>query len=367
MQCRITPLDAPGQFLLSECTHINFVKQAPQGQMKWQNDPNYEITELLGCGVYGTVCKGRNRVTGQVVAIKRIYMAQDNMSSEPKECLRLLREITILRLLDHPNVIKIIDVFPPVYLPNQQLEQLYIVFEFGGESLYQFLVASHTHDVSFTETDVGSIMKQMLAATGYLHRCRVIHRDLKPENILVERAAGGSLNVKLADFGLCREFFEFEGVSSDTPSIFQRSLARSQSGNARLASDGTSNALDDEISSAELQNVMEIAATSAGVEIPSEIFDGDDMVGHPLIRQQSAKTVTPQYRAPEIYMSDGYYDQAIDVWSLGCIMYDMLFSMQLNRKHSLLIANGTLKKAQPLHLRDMVRLLFWHFLCFSTL
>jgi len=261
------------------------------------------------------------------------------MSSEPKECLRLLREITILRLLDHPNVIKIsesrvlllarcdddtfcaVDVFPPVYLPNQQLEQLYIVFEFGGESLYQFLVASHTHDVSFTETDVGSIMKQMLAATGYLHRCRVIHRDLKPENILVERAAGGSLNVKLADFGLCREFFEFEGVSSDTPSIFQRSLARSQSGNARLASDGTGNALDDEISSAELQNVMEIAATSAGVEIPSEIFDGDDMVGHPLIRQQSAKTVTPQYRAPEIYMSDGYYDQAIDVWSLGCILY----------------------------------------------
>ena len=86
MQCRITPLDAPGQFLLSECTHINFLKQAPQGQMKWQNDPNYEITELLGCGVYGTVCKGRNRVTGQVVAIKRIYMAQVCSGSRGLAC-----------------------------------------------------------------------------------------------------------------------------------------------------------------------------------------------------------------------------------------------------------------------------------------
>ena len=76
MQCRVTPLEIPGQFLLSDCIHPNFLKQAPQGQIIWQNDPNYEITELLGCGVYGTVCRGRNRATGQVVAIKRIYMAQ---------------------------------------------------------------------------------------------------------------------------------------------------------------------------------------------------------------------------------------------------------------------------------------------------
>ena len=291
---------------------------------------------------------------------------QGTRSSNPKECLRLLRELTILRLLGHPNVIKIIDVFPPIYSPTQQLEQLYIVFEFGGESLYQFLVSSHTHDVPFTDTDVASIMNQMLAGTGYLHRCRVIHRDLKPENILVERVADGSLSVKLADFGLCREFFEFEGVSSDLPSIFQRSLARSQSGNARQSSDRNGNALDDEIQSEEQHNVMEIAASSACVNIPSEIFDGDDMIRHPLTRQQTAKTVTPQYRAPEIYMSDGYYDQAVDVWSLGCILYDMLYCVQLNRKHSQLIANGTLKKPQPLHIRDKVSIPNWPQIVFSS-
>ena len=76
MQCLITPLEAPGQFLLSDCTDANFLKQAPEGQMIWRNDPNYEILELLGCGVYGTVCRGRNLATGRVVAIKRIFMAQ---------------------------------------------------------------------------------------------------------------------------------------------------------------------------------------------------------------------------------------------------------------------------------------------------
>ena len=69
---------------------------------------------------------------------------------------------------------------------------------------------------------------------------------------------------------------------------------------------------------------MEIAAASAGKDVPIEIFDGDDMAQHPLVRKQTVQTVTPQYRAPEIYMSDGYYEQGVDVWSLGCILYDLL-------------------------------------------
>ena len=295
-------------------------------------------------------------------------LLQGSKSSDPRECLRLLRELTILRLLDHPNVIKIVDVSPPVYSPSQHLELLYIVFEFGGESLYQFLISSHTHESPFTDDEVSSIMRQMLAAAGYLHRCRVIHRDLKPENILVQRRDDGSLSVKLADFGLCREFFEFEGVSPDSPSIFQRSLSRSLSGSARLSVDCSplspvkvedqreedDKIFEDDLRSAELQNAIEIAAFSAGVEIPSELFDGDDMVGHPLSRKQTAHTVTPQYRAPEIYMSDGYYDQAVDVWSLGCILYDMLYFMRTNRVHSQNIANGILKQPQPIHLRHVM-------------
>ncbi len=275
------------------------------------------------------------------------------MSSEPRELLRVLREISILRLLDHPNIIKIIDVFPPIYSPNLLLEQLYIVFEFAGESLHSFLASTHIHVSPFTESDAASVMRQMLAATGYLHRCRVIHRDLKPENVLVQRAHDSTLVVKLGDFGLCREFFEFEGSERDAVSIFQRSLPRTQSGSARHPGDGTA-LVDDEIS-VEHENVMQMAANSVGVHITAdEIFDGDDMCAHPLVRKQSAQTVTPQYRAPEIYMSDGYYDQAIDVWSLGCIFYDMLFIMQQNRRHSQLLASGQLRVPQTLAHRELV-------------
>lgn len=288
------------------------------------------------------------------------------MQSEPRELLRLLREISILRLLDHPNIIKILDVFPPIYSQNRLLEQLYIVFEFAGESLHHFLASSHTHLYPFTEIDAASIMRQVLAATGYLHRCRVIHRDLKPENILVEREHNGTLIVKLGDFGLCREFFECDGSTSNTTSIFQRSLPRSQSGNARQPGDG--HALVDDEMSVEQQAAIQLAANAVDVAITiddSEIFDGDDMCAHPLVRRISAKTVTPQYRAPEIYMSDGYYDQAVDVWSLGCILYDMLFTIQQNQKHSQLLASGKIKSPQSLFYREMVRLTRLNIRCFQ--
>jgi serine/threonine protein kinase len=75
-QCRIAALETPGHFSLTDCTDINFLKQAPHGQMVWKIDPNYEITVLLGCGVYGSVCRGIHRPTGRTVAIKRIHMAQ---------------------------------------------------------------------------------------------------------------------------------------------------------------------------------------------------------------------------------------------------------------------------------------------------
>ena len=110
--------------------------------------------------------------------------------------------------------------------------------------------------------------------------------------------------------------------------------------------------LADEIQDAELRTAVQAAAFSAGVDIPSEIFDGDDMVHHPLTRKQTVRTVTPQYRAPEIYLSDGFYDQAVDVWSLGCILYDMVFCIRLNANQSRLMSDGTIKKHQPLHLRD---------------
>ena len=124
-----TPLfsqgEAPSQFLLSDCTDANFLKQAPQGQMIWRNDPNYEILELLGCGVYGTVCRGRNLATGRVVAIKRIFMAQVCMGEFA--LLVTVGSFMFLCRVQCPRIPKNVYAYyvsPPVYSPTQQLEQL---------------------------------------------------------------------------------------------------------------------------------------------------------------------------------------------------------------------------------------------------
>ena len=75
MQCQIAAL-APGQFSIADFDDPNFRKQSAQGAMIWQIGMDYEITAILGCGAYGTVCRGRKISTGQIVAIKRIYLAQ---------------------------------------------------------------------------------------------------------------------------------------------------------------------------------------------------------------------------------------------------------------------------------------------------
>ena len=76
VKCRIEALAAQGQFSLTDCSETNFMNQATGGIMIWQIDPNYEITELLGCGAYGTVCRARHVSTGEIVAIKRIDFSQ---------------------------------------------------------------------------------------------------------------------------------------------------------------------------------------------------------------------------------------------------------------------------------------------------
>jgi serine/threonine protein kinase len=136
--------------------------------------------------------------------------------------IRVLREISVLKeLRAHPNVLKIVDIFPPttVLLANKQLQtisELYIVFNYAGCNLETYMARCR----QLSEAHVRSIMRQLLSAVGFLHRCRVVHRDIKPQNILISCKCSSSsaehrenvicscspldLEVVLADFGLCR-------------------------------------------------------------------------------------------------------------------------------------------------------------------
>ncbi|KAK7944863.1 hypothetical protein WMY93_000591 [Mugilogobius chulae] len=108
-----------------------------------------------------------------------------------EECLNL-REVKSLKKLNHANVVKLKDVF-------RENDQLYFVFEYMKENLYQLM--KEREEKMFSEHEIRNIMFQVLTGLAFVHKHGYFHRDMKPENLL---CMGPEL-VKIADFGLARE------------------------------------------------------------------------------------------------------------------------------------------------------------------
>jgi serine/threonine protein kinase len=155
----------------------------------------------VGGGSYGQVCRGVDRDNGNApVVIKRV----SDVFQTSEDALRILREVAILRRLDHPNIVKVVDIIEPEPNTNPSnchthpFHVLYVVFQDGGIDLAKWTTSVKPH---LSADAVRSLMKQLVGAVGYLHRCRVVHRDIKPANILIDPA---TLTLRVADFGLSR-------------------------------------------------------------------------------------------------------------------------------------------------------------------
>ena len=149
----------------------------------------YKILKTLGDGTYGTVFKAVNTKTNEVVAIKTLKRKFESWD----EC-KQLREVKSLMKLNHPCIVKLIEVL-------KVKDELHLVFEFLEENLYQcYQKMKESKESRFSEKQIKSIVFQAAEALAYMHKHGFFHRDMKPENMLVHREA-----VKLADFGLARE------------------------------------------------------------------------------------------------------------------------------------------------------------------
>ncbi|KAK2702549.1 hypothetical protein QYM36_018841 [Artemia franciscana] len=192
------------------------------------------MPKKVGC-TYGVVYKARNKKTDQLVALKKIRLE----SEEEGVPSTAIREIALLKELQHPNVVSLEDVI-------LQESKLFLVFEFlsmdlkrymdtipSGESMDPMLVKSYTY--------------QILQAILFCHRRRVVHRDLKPQNLLIDDKGV----IKIADFGLARAF-----------------------------------------------------------SIPVRVY--------------THEVVTLWYRAPEVLLGAQRYSCPVDMWSIGCIMAEMV-------------------------------------------
>ena len=173
---------------ISNRIFINEIEKTPETK--------YKIIKNIGSGSYGTVFLAYNIFTKEKVAIKKIYKSNEVLLSDGI----IIDEIEILKNLNHPDIVKIIEFYGTE-------EAYYIVNEYcsGGE-LYDKAV-NH-----LSETQISVIFKQILSGLSYLHSKNIVHRDLKLENILisdkeyVEVTGEEYYDIKIIDFGNARIF-----------------------------------------------------------------------------------------------------------------------------------------------------------------
>lgn len=204
---------------------------------------NYMRTELLGQGTYGKVYKAKHVVTGKIVALKKTILGPDDEGVPATT----LREVSILRSLDSPYVVRLEEVLHSDDGQNSQ-PILYLVFEFLDHDLKQFMSAKRAKNVGLDPSLVKHFCYQILLGLKYCHANAIMHRDLKPQNLLIDVK---SQTIKLADFGLGRVF-----------------------------------------------------------TMP--------------VSKYTHEVVTLWYRAPEILLGTKYYSTGVDIWSVGCILAEMI-------------------------------------------
>lgn len=189
----------------------------------------YRIIEQVGEGTYGQVYKASEDKHCQLVALKKVRLENEKEGFP----ITAVREIKILRQLDHPNIVKLLDIVtdknapgsaeqspaqqsPNIRnevifkqkqrsyfcnLPSSVASSFYLVFEYVDHDLMGLL---DSQLVDPSEMQVASLMKQLLLALSYCHMRGFLHRDLKCSNILISKSG----QLKLADFGLARLYQE---------------------------------------------------------------------------------------------------------------------------------------------------------------
>lgn len=211
------------------------------GAAVWDIPENLQYLKSIGSGTYGCVAAFHDSVTDTGVAIKRIGQPFRN-SIDGKRCLR---EIKLLRLLEHDCIIQLTDVLAPLSL---DFREVYIVTELMDADLHTVIYSEQPLSSDHVQFFVYHILRALL----YIHSANVVHRDLKPLNVLVNK----NCDIKLCDFGLARG--------------------------------------------------------RAGFSQEDDDFLRTEYVG------------TRWYRAPEIVLTSMEYTAAVDIWSVGCILGELM-------------------------------------------
>lgn len=196
---------------------------------------DYELVKPIGKGKFAVVYRAKNKLTNDIVALKRINV--DLIDNKTRD--KCLKEVKLLQSLDHPNVIRYLDSFITE-------NDLVIIVEWAAAGdLKRQLRKQAEKNIGFDERLIWKYFSQICDAIQHMHERRILHRDLKPANIFLTLDG----TIKVGDLGLSRELSE-----------------------------------------------------------------------HTI--QAHSKVGTPLYMSPEVLRGDGY-DFKSDIWSLGCLLYEL--------------------------------------------
>eukprot|EP01066_Platyproteum_vivax_P011966 Platyproteum_vivax@DN5430_c0_g2_i1.p1 len=221
-------------------------KIVPDGSDFKIDRKRFKLLEPIGKGAYGVVWAAEDKLNNQLVAIKKI----DHTFEHVTFAKRTLRELRLLRHLDHENVVSVLDILLPDNLHN--FEHIYVVYELMETDLAYIIKSKQ--DLSADHNQF--FFYQILRGLKYLHSAGVIHRDLKPRNLLVN----SNCDLSICDFGL-----------------------------AKL-------------------NLQNAAHPKTQIRAPP----------------MTEYVTTRWYRAPEVLCAWPDYTEAVDVWSAGCILGELL-------------------------------------------
>jgi len=208
------------------------------GKVKMKIPANLEFIKKVGAGAYGTVASFKDKATGNKLAVKKVTDAFHDLVDGK----RILREVKLLRFMQHDNISCILDLYPP---DHPDFDDIYIVTDLMETDLHRVIYSKQV----LNEEHHQYFAYQIFRGLVYMHSANVVHRDLKPANILVNK----NCDLKICDFGLAR------GLQAD--------------------------------------------------EEDSTLTD---------------YVVTRWYRAPEVVLLASEYTKSIDVWSVGCILCELI-------------------------------------------
>jgi len=203
----------------------------------------------------------------------------------------MLREISILRTMNHPNIIKIKEIIVPP--GNLLFDSVFIIMEFAQSDLKK-LFRSPAH---LDDDQIAFLAYQILCGMRYMHAAKVLHRDLKPANILINE----DCTVKICDFGLSRSYSRLnEDYKNQLDSI-----------------------AEEEEEPVKISDHPPEERKTQVRRLPMNRLNRNEQAKKAK-RQLTGHVVTRWYRAPEVILLEKEYSQALDVWSIGCVFAEIL-------------------------------------------